>query len=214
MNEGHSAFATLELARLLMERDGQSFANVLEKTAGMCVFTTHTPVDAGHDRFDPHLVEQTIGPLRQQLGISEGDLLALGRVHPDNATEPFCMTVLGLKLSRVRNAVSSLHAHISRAMWRELWPGRPIEDIPIGHITNGVHVSTWLAPEFHHLFRRCLGDRWLERMDDPKSWAAIDRIDDEEFWELSEILKANLVTFVRRRVRRQNEMRGEAPDAG
>jgi starch phosphorylase len=212
MNEGHSAFATLEITRQLMERDGQSFGNMREKAAAMCVFTTHTPVEAGHDRFEADMVEQTLGPLRQQLGISEAELMAFGRVFPEEPTEKFCMTVLGLKMSRIRNAVSNLHAHLSRAMWRSLWPTREEHEIPIAHITNGVHTGTWLAPEISSFYRRCLGDGWLNRIDDPMTWAAAEGFSDDEFWELKQILKARLITFVRRRVRRQNEARGEAPD--
>ena len=214
MNEGHSAFAVLELTRRLMERDGQSFPNMRERAASMCVFTTHTPVEAGHDRFAPHLVEQTLGPLRQQMHLSEADLMALGRVDPGNHGEPFCMTVLGLKMSRARNAVSALHARITRAMWHSLWPNREEADVPVHYITNGVHVATWLAPEMDRMFSRWLGEGWAKQMDDPRAWQAIEQVDDEEFWELSQILKARMITFVRRRLGRQNEARGEPPDKG
>ena len=211
LNEGHSCFATLELARSLMERDGQSFENIRDIAASKTVFTTHTPVPAGHDRFDAGLVEETLGPLRNQLGLSQEDFMALGRVNPKDNDETFCMTVLGLRMSRYRNAVSNLHRHVSRDMWRSVWPDRAREEIPIGHITNGIHVGTWLATAMDALYRRWLGEDWQEQMHDPKTWEAVDEMYDEELWELNEILRNHLLDFVRDRVRRQCLARGE-PD--
>ena len=211
LNEGHSTLASLELARSLMERDGQSFENVREITASTTVFTTHTPVPAGHDRFDPGLVEETLGPLRVQLGLSPEEFMALGRVNPKDQNETFCMTVLGLRMSRYRNAVSNLHRHVSRCMWQPIWPGKAREEVPIAHITNGIHVETWLATEMDRLYRRWLGEGWQEQMHDPKIWEAVDEMYDEELWELSEILRNHLLDFARDRVRRQCQARGE-PD--
>ncbi len=142
MNEGHSAFAPLEVIRQRMDDDGLTFDEALREVAQRTVFTTHTPVPAGHDRFDGGLIEEHLGPLRDKLGISHEQLMGLGRVEPQNEHEPFCMTVIGLKLSRRANAVSSLHGHVSRRMWAHLWPWRVEEEIPIGHITNGVHIPT------------------------------------------------------------------------
>ena len=211
LNEGHSAFAILELARYLMEREGRTFQDVKERVAAKTVFTTHTPIEAGHDRFEPSLVEETLGPLRRRLGISQEELMALGRVDPRNKSERFCMTVLGLKMSRSRNAVSALHSRVSRLMWRNLWPGRTEEEIPIDYITNGVHGATWLAVTMDRLYRRHLGEDWLERMGDPQMWEAVNQIDEAEFWEQHQLLTANLVDYVRRCLRRQAEARGE-PD--
>jgi starch phosphorylase len=146
LNEGHSAFAVLELARWMAQAEKRGFPEVAERVAERTVFTTHTPVDAGHDRFDPNLVETTLGPLRNQLGLSQQDFLGLGRVHPHDQHEPFCMTTLALNLSRARNGVSGIHGRISRGMWHALWPRRPQHEVPIGQITNGVHVASWLAP--------------------------------------------------------------------
>jgi starch phosphorylase len=209
MNEGHSAFAVLELARTLMERDGQMFVNVREKTAAMCVFTTHTPVPAGHDRFGIELVQDALTPLREELGISEHDLMALGREDPNNHGELFCMTVLGLKMSRHRNAVSALHGRVSREMWRGLWPDLPVHELPIDYITNGVHAGTWMASEMDRLYRRCMGGR-LAGSEHPDMWMSVNKIDDEEFWEQDQILKQHLIDFVKRRVKRQSEARGES----
>ena len=124
------------------------------------IFTTHTPVPAGHDRFNPELIEEHLGPLRDQLGISHENLMGFGREHPTDSEEPFCMTVLGLKLARRVNAVSSLHGEVSRAMWRGLYPNRPEDAVPIGHVTNGVHVPSWLAPQMCRLYDRHLGVGW------------------------------------------------------
>jgi len=214
LNEGHSAFAVLELARRLMQREGRAFYDVQERAASKTVFTTHTPVWAGHDRFEPSLVEETLGALRDQLKISEKDFLALGRKNPDDRKETFCMTVLGLKMSRHRNAVSALHARVSRSMWRDLWPGRPENEIPIGHITNGVHVGTWLAVSMARVYNTTLGDNWQKRIDDPHMWAKVQETDGAELWEQHRILKTHLVDYVRRSVCRQDEMRGEIkPDS-
>jgi len=209
LNEGHSAFAVLEMARSLMERDGRPFAAVREAAAAMSVFTTHTPVAAGHDRFAPELVEETLGPLREQLGISLDELLALGRVDARDRGEPFCMTVLGLRMAHSRNAVSPLHGRVSRAMWRGLWPNLSEEQVPIGHITNGVHLATWLSVPMAMLYIRHLPSDWQEQRNSVRMWDVVDQIDEEEFWEQQQILKASLVEFVRRRLRRQAQARNE-----
>ncbi|MEI7835253.1 MAG: alpha-glucan family phosphorylase [Planctomycetota bacterium] len=214
LNEGHSAFAVLEMARTLMNRDGRNFESVQDFVAARTVFTTHTPVEAGHDRFDAALVEETLGPLRRELKIAPEQLMALGRRDPGNAAEPFCMTILGLKVSQHRNGVSDLHGHVSRAMWQGLWPGRPVDEVPIGHITNGVHTASWLSVPVAQMYRRHLGENWQQRMCDPEVWAGVDRIDDLEFWEQQQILKAHLVGYVRRRVRQQELARGATAPAG
>jgi starch phosphorylase len=208
LNEGHSAFAILELARMLMERDGQTFDNVRELATGMTVFTTHTAVPAGHDVFEPDLVEQTLAPLRRQLGLSQQQLLALGRVDPANDAEHFSMTVLGFRMSRHRNAVSALHARITKAIWHNFWPGIPQHQIPINFITNGVHVDTWLAEPMADLFNKHLGPNWREGMDDPRIWAGVEEMDDLELWEKDQELRAHLVEYADRSIQRQERARG------
>ena len=160
LNEGHSAFGPLEAIRERMSEEGMTFDDALREVARQTVFTTHTPVPAGHDRFSAELVEEHIGPLRDGLGISYEQLMGFGRVEPQNSNESFCMTVLGLKLSRRANAVSSLHGHVSRRMWSSLWPWRAEEEIPIGHITNGVHIPSWLAWQMQQLYDRHFPSGW------------------------------------------------------
>ncbi len=210
LNEGHSAFGPLEVVRERMHDDGLTFDDALREVTQQTIFTTHTPVPAGHDRFDGELVEEHIGPLRDQLGISYDQLLGLGRVEPQNNDESFCMTVLGLKLSRKANAVSQLHGHISRRMWAHLWPWRVEEEIPIGHITNGVHVPSWLAHQMSQLYDRHFEQGWIRNHGDSKIWQSIYDVDPGELWETHNTLKNLLISFVRRRISRQCRRRGES----
>ncbi|MBX3435110.1 MAG: alpha-glucan family phosphorylase [Pirellulales bacterium] len=209
LNEGHSAFATLEVMRERMHDDGLPFDEALREVARRTVFTTHTPVPAGHDRFDGKLMEEHLGPLREKLGISYEQLMGLGRVEPQNEGETFCMTVLGLKLSRRANAVSNLHGHVSRRMWANLWPWRVEEEIPIGHITNGVHIPSWLAYPMAQLYDKYLGTEWHIRMGEPGVFEGVYNIDPGEFWETHNALKSRLLEFVRRRISRQCRRRNE-----
>lgn len=213
LNEGHSAFATLEAIRERMQDDRMSFDDALRDVAQHTVFTTHTPVPAGHDRFDARLIEEHLGPLRDELGISLDQLMGLGRVEPNNPNETFCMTVLGLKLSRRANAVSAVHGQVTRRMWAHLWPWRVEEEIPIGHITNGVHITSWLAWQMRQLYDRHFPPDWEERMGDPEVWQGIQRVDPGELWETHNALKNLLLAFVRRRVGRQCRRRGESEEA-
>ncbi len=212
LNEGHSAFAPLEVVRQRMHNDGMTFDDAVREVARQTVFTTHTPVPAGHDRFGSDLVEEHLGPLRDQLGISYEQLMAFGRVEPQNHQESVCMTVMGLKLSRRANAVSSLHGHVTRRMWAHLWPWRTEEEIPIGHITNGVHVPSWLAWQMQQLYDRNFVPGWIKRMGEPEVWQAIHNVDPGELWETHSTLKNLLLAFVRRRISRQCRRRGENDD--
>lgn len=212
LNEGHSAFGPLEAIRQRMKDDGMSFENALREVAQMTCFTTHTPVPAGHDRFDGQLVEEHLGPLRDQLGISYDHLMGLGRVNINDNSEPFCMTVLGLKMSRKANAVSSLHGHISRRMWSVLWPDRAEEQVPIGHITNGVHVPSWLAWQMAQLYDRHFPAGWQQKIGEPDVWQFIHSVDPGELWETHNALKNLMLAFVRRRVSRQCRRRGESDE--
>lgn len=209
LNEGHSAFGPLEVIRQRMHEDGRSYDEAAHETARCTLFTTHTPVPAGHDRFPADLVEEHLGPLRDALGLSHDQLLALGRVDPDNQSEPFCMTVIGLKLSRYANAVSNLHGVISRRMWSCLWPSQSEDEVPIGHITNGVHIQSWLAGQMAQLYDKHFPAGWKNRMGEPEVWQSIHEVDPGELWETHNALKNLLLSFVRRRVSRQCRRRGE-----
>jgi starch phosphorylase len=210
LNEGHSAFAVLEAIRQRMASESIEFAEAAQRVTRQAVFTTHTPVPAGHDRFSSELIEEHLGPLRDALGLNHEQLMGLGRVDPDNVNEPFCMTVLALKLSRRANAVSCLHGEVSRSMWRPMWPTQAVDDVPLGHITNGIHVPTWLAPQMQQLYDRHLGPQWQHASGQPETWKGIKAISDGELWETHTTLKARLLDFIRRRAVHQ-AMRREEP---
>src|SRR5271154_2515227 len=212
LNEGHSGFAVFEGIRTCMEEEGMDFSAAASQIAREVIFTTHTPVPAGHDRFDAALVEEHLGPLREQLGLTQENLMGFGREYPTDQQETFCMTVLGLKLSRRANAVSSLHGEVSRAMWKRLYPRTPEDSIPIGHITNGVHVPSWLAPHMCRLYDRHLGIGWQQRSGRAQTWGEIENVDDGELWETHLSLKSQLLDFVRRRACEQAERRRESPE--
>ncbi|HEV8580183.1 MAG TPA: alpha-glucan family phosphorylase [Thermoanaerobaculia bacterium] len=200
LNEGHSAFALLERAREIIERQGVEPAEALREVAAMSVFTTHTPVEAGHDRFRADLAGPHLEALARGLGMPLAEVLALGSERPGDPNAPFCPTVLALKLTRRTNAVSALHGRVSRKMWQPLYPGKTEDEVPIGHITNGVHVRTWLSADMHGLYIRYLGPRWLDRISFPDLWTGIDKIPDAELWEVHQVLKARLIAFARGRM--------------
>jgi starch phosphorylase len=210
LNEGHSGFAVLEAIRARMQEEGIGFDSAVPRVSREVVFTTHTPVPAGHDRFDADMIEEHLGPLRDKLGLSQESLMGLGRESPDNQQETFCMTVLGLRFSRRANAVSALHGEVSRAMWIGLNPGKAEDKVPIGHITNGVHVPSWLAPQMFRLYDRHLGTNWHQRSSDARTWEGIENVDDGELWETHLSLKSQLLEFVRRRAVEQAERRLES----
>jgi starch phosphorylase len=211
LNEGHSAFATLESTRLRMELTGADFKTCAQDVAQSTVFTTHTPVDAGHDRFPPNLVDEHLEPLRRSLGLSREEFIGLGRIRPEDANEALCMTVLAFKMSRYANAVSALHGRVTRKSWQVLWPHHREDEVPLGHITNGVHVRTWLANAMQELYTLRIGADWRERLSDPNMWARINNVHDAELWETHRTLKADLVHFIRR-VTSEQRRRAGFPD--
>ncbi len=209
LNEGHSGFAILEAIRHRMQDEGIDFDRAAARVTREVVFTTHTPVPAGHDRFPADLIEEHLGPLRESMGLSHYRLMELGRENPEDVGEEFCMTVLGLRFARRANAVSSLHGEVSRAMWKGLYRTKQEDEVPIGHITNGVHVPSWLAPLMFRLYDRHLGSGWHERGSQASLWDAIENIDDAELWETHLSLKSRLLEFIRLRVVEQAERRDE-----
>lgn len=199
MNEGHTAFLTLELIREKV-RDGASFEEAVRATQEQCVFTTHTPVPAGHDRFSPELVEKYLGSMKEELGVDSRTLLGLGRVNPNDDHETFCMTVLALKMSRAANAVSQLHCDVSRKMWHCLWEERSQDDVPIRHVTNGVHISTWMAPEIGELLDAHIGKTWRTEPWKPEVWDGVEDIPDSLLWAVHLLLKRRLLDYAREQV--------------
>jgi len=208
MNEGHSAFLGLKRIQTLIERQKLTFAEALEACSAGSVFTTHTPVPAGIDKFPPALMDKYFWKYRDAVGISREEFLGLGREHPTNVEEPFSVAVLALRLSDRYNGVSMLHGEVSRRMWKTVWPELPEKEIPIGHVTNGIHNKTWTSHELASLFERYLGPRWAEFSEDPEVWRYIDQIPDSELWRTHERRRERLVAFVRRRMRAQLIKRG------
>lgn len=211
MNEGHSAFCGLERIRLMMEESHLDFATAREAVmAGTC-FTTHTPVPAGNDIFAPQLVEYYLAPYQGSLKIDIQELLGLGRQNPRDQSEPFCMTVLALRLSNTSNGVSKLHGSVSRKMWKAIWPELPDAEIPITSITNGVHTRSWMSAEMAQLYDRYLGVQWEERPTDYSIWKRVDNIPNAELWRTHERRRERLVAFARARLKAQLERRGAPP---
>jgi starch phosphorylase len=223
MNEGHAAFLVFELLREKLAA-GIKFAAALEATKKECIFTTHTPVEAGHDRFTPDLMSYALMKIQQQLKLTPDQFLGLGRVDVKNPAEPFCMTVLALKGSRAANGVSELHGQVSRHMWKDLYPGVPEEKVPIGHITNGVHLVGWMKGPVRRFWRRKLlnlksatppsgsetsffsqgaGLNWEDQINQQEFWDRVtdpNFVSDEELWALRYKLRRELIEFARRRL--------------
>ena len=201
LNEGHSAFLTLELARVTMHSRGLSFAEAMPVVRERCVFTTHTPVAAGNDEFAVDLIERSFGSAyEEQLGLSHEEFLGLGRRDPKNTAEPFGLTPLALRLCRSTNGVSRKHGEVSRALWQKLWPEKTLNEVPITHVTNGVHAPTWVAPTIRALYEKYVGKDWANKLRHRAEWEqGIARLPDEELWAAHSLLKQRLVAFVRDR---------------
>lgn len=210
MNEGHSAFLSLERIRQLMDSRKLSFADARELASASLVFTTHTPVEAGHDYFSPELMERYFGAFAGHLGLSSREFLALGRKNPADDGE-FCMTVLALRLASHSNGVSRLHGEVSRRMWQALWPAVPLDEVPIRHVTNGVQFRSWISLEMNQLYDRYLGPKWHEEPADQQVWNRVHSISAEELWRTHERRRDRLVAWVRSRVRAQRIRRGAPP---
>jgi len=208
MNEGHSAFLGLERIRDLIRERQMSFSEAHQAVWPANVFTTHTPVPAGNERFPTDLMTKYFKGFAEQLGLSWKDFLGLGRENPEDEQESFCMTILALKLAAHANGVSKLHGVTSRRMWRNLWPGLPEEEVPITSITNGVHTRTWISHNMIDLLDRYLGPQFQENPEDFEVWEHMDRISDEELFRTHERRRERLVAFIRQRLRQQLQRRG------
>jgi starch phosphorylase len=199
MNEGHAAFLTLERARELVQGD-RSWAEAVEITRRHNVFTTHTPVPAGNDEFPLWLTDKHLAALWPQLNLDREQFFDLARRNlPEGET--FSMGVLALRNSQGRNAVSELHGHVSRKMWNFLWPDRPVDQVPITHVTNGVHTANWMARRLRELLNTHLGSDWQDHLDEPALWSGLDSVPDEKLWAVRLHLKRKLAFYLRERVR-------------
>lgn len=203
MNEGHSALLGVERIRTLMEETAVSFEEAMLPVSSATVFTTHTAVAAGIDLFPPDLVREHLGHYYTQLGLSDQQFLGLGRMDPADESEPFSMALLGIRLSGVRNGVSQLHREVSRKLWEGAWPELPEEQIPIGAITNGVHLPTWVAHEMGDLYDAYVGRDWRDDPVRPEAWARVKDIPAERLWNAKERQRHALVHRVREQVYRR-----------
>ncbi len=208
MNEGHAAFLCFERIRELMAEKGFNFNQALQALWPTNIFTTHTPVPAGNERFGIDLIEKYFKGWAHDLGLDWKTFLGLGRERPSDEAEPFCMTVLALKMSAYANGVADLHGVVSRQMWKGLWPGLEESEVPIGHVTNGVHPRTWISSPMLELLDRYFGPRFEEDPTNLELWDRIDRISDEEFWRTHERRRERLVAFARDRLRKQMRRMG------
>ena len=208
MNEGHAAFMALERIRQLRETKDMSFDEAMEATKAGNIFTVHTPVAAGNDEFPMEMVEKYFENYYPSLGIDKKHFLGLGKFNPENDKELFKMPVLALKLSSCRNGVSELHGKVSRNMWSGLWPKVPLNEIPIGSVTNGIHTKSWLSEEMNSLYERYLGVEWNNDIRKASTWEQIDQIPDEEFWRTHQRCKESLIAFCRSRLKTQMQRRG------
>jgi glycogen phosphorylase len=199
LNEGHAAFALLEHIRGYMQT-GSEFAAACQKVIGSTIFTTHTPVPAGHDVFSFQLIEKYFHSYWPDLGLDRDAFFQLG-IHPEKPGEGFNMTAFALRLSGCRNAVSKRHAQVSQKMWRSLWPDLPEDQVPIDYVTNGVHVPTWIEPKMKLLLDKYLGVDWPDKHDDPAIWHHLDNIPDTELWQTHYWLKVKLIDAIRERAR-------------
>ena len=211
LNEGHSAFLTLELAREFIYSKNISFKEAANIVRELCVFTTHTPVAAGNDEFEPELIRKCFGSdYWKELKLSDDEFFDLGRVDPANDLENYGLSPLAIRMCRSTNGVSRKHGEVSRSLWQKLWPGKPVPEIPITFITNGVHAPTWVAPLIRTLYEEYAGERWTEVIHDRQRWEeSIARLSDQELWTAHSLLKQRLIAFVRERSFQARKDRGE-----
>ncbi len=200
LNEGHCSFVTLELLREQIEK-GTILSEAEDWVRDHVVFTTHTPVPAGHDRFAPSLFEEVMSPFSESLGFGIQDLAAYGREHPSDGNDSFNMTILGLRLSRAANGVSRLNGEVARNQWQSVFSGEPAGDVPIGHVTNGIHIPTWIAEDARDLIEDVCGPLDTRRSD-AAYWAPLKELSDEALWELRASLRRQLISYAYERVRR------------
>lgn len=207
MNEGHCSFAGLERISIIMDKYNLEFQTALQICKRSTVFTTHTPVAAGHDEFSKELIKPYIQLYAEKFTISEEELLSWGEPHGKKDTGKFSMFVFGVRFAGYINGVSRLHGQVARSMWQSLWPKRQVEEIPISHITNGVHICSYLSRHKNGLFERYLSSDWSNRMSNPGLISRIDNIEDADLWQVHELDRSNLIKKCRESLLAQNERR-------
>jgi starch phosphorylase len=212
LNEGHAAFASLELARGERLRGGLDIDDAFAAARARTVFTTHTPVPAGNDTYPADQVAGLLSGEAAELGVDVGELIARGRTNPHDHGEPFGVTQFALRSSRAANGVAARHGEVAREMWHGLWPDRAVADVPITHVTNGVHEPTWVGPEMRELLDRHLGEDWPARADDPATWEPVDGISDTDLWAVRNVQRRDLIAMVRERSVIERLARGEGKD--
>jgi glycogen phosphorylase len=211
MNEGHSAFLGLEMIRKLVQEKGLPFRVAKEAVTSSAIFTTHTPVPAGNDVFPLHMMDKYFNNYWNSLGISRHEFLDLGSKIGDH--QNFNMTVLALTIAGRKNGVSELHGAVSRNIFNNVWPGVPEEEVPITHITNGIHTLTWLSPNFKYMYDKYLKPNWQERLYERDIWDNIEAVPDEELWNTHHALKSKMISFVREKLREQRLANGESTES-
>jgi starch phosphorylase len=211
LNEGHAALAPIEFAGELA-RGGESLEAALAEARERTVFTTHTPVPAGNDTYPVEQLERAVSALMAELSVEPDKLVQAGRTRPEDEHEPFGVTQAALRMSRAANAVSRRHGEVARDMWQALWPERPVDEVPIGHVTNGVHVPTWIGAPMRELLDRHLGEGWFQRAADPATWEPVRAISDGELWDVRGRQRAALIEFLRERSATDRLARGDLPE--
>jgi starch phosphorylase len=216
LNEGHSAFLTLELAREVIQSERCTWSEAVDIVRRQCVFTTHTPVAAGNDEFDATLVTRVFGPsYPRELGLTEDQFLALGRIDQNNKSERYGLSPLAIRMCRSTNGVSRKHGEVSRALWQKLWPEKTVAEVPITYVTNGVHVPTWVSPMLRWQFEKSIGADWDAKLRDPEAWnEAVAAIADEDLWFVHSQLKQRLMAFIQTRSPQTTKLDPEALTIG
>ena len=212
LNEGHAALAGLELARSARVDSGTSADEALAAARERTVFTTHTPVPAGNDSYPADQMAGILESLAGELGVELDSLVCRGRTHPDEVFEPFGVTQFALRSSRTANGVSARHGEVAREMWQDLWPDRVVDDVPITHVTNGVHIPTWIGAPMRELLDRHLGEGWADRATDPATWDAVETLPAEELWAARSAQRRALIELVRERSVTDRLGRGDTPE--
>ncbi len=203
LNEGHSAFAIIEHVRRTMAQEGLTFDEARAAVRPGIIFTTHTPVAAGHDYFAPDAARRYLAAPAASLGVDVDALVSLGRVYPDSPDEAFCPTIFALRLAGHRNGVSRLHGWVTRRQWAPLWPRIPFDEVPIGHVTNGVHLESWVTQASNELLTSAVGLQWRTAPGDHITWSKLRDVDDAEAWRVKNAARLELVEFTRRRARQE-----------